>query len=295
MSLKATTIPIPNTNIDTELQQTQDDNRLNQIQQLLKLDGFSEETQSKELEKHRQAIDSDDQLNAEYFQQMRGQELDLFKGRESYRLWIMSEQPCLLILSGYNNKSIYRSDQCWLSPVAIATIEDLIQQGTRSTYAYYVFPQRGASLYDVLPMILLQLLRKKSHALRDEKQHSELKAELSELRRYEDLSRENEKCEDDRVAAVHKVALRVINLFDESETVYIIMDRADRCRDWREFDHRKVLLEGLVKMVEAARCKLRVLVVVNGYDWPVEEHKDDLGGKRKARTIVQREVQGERT
>ena len=94
---------------------------------------------------------------------------------------------------------------------------------------------------------------------------SELKAELSELQRYKELSRKNEKYENNRVTAVHKVTLQVINLFNESETVYIIVNRADRCQNWTKFDHCKVLLEGLAKMVKAARCKLRVLIVINRY------------------------------
>jgi len=51
------------------------------------------------------------------------------------------------------------------------------------------------------------------------------------------------------------------------------------------------LLKALVKMVEAARCKLRVLVVINGYQWEVERRQDELGEKR-GRVIVHTAVQG---
>lgn len=89
----------------------------------------------------------------------------------------------MLILSGHNNVSI-QTEQCWLSPVALATMDDLSSQGPRHPCACYVFPQQGALLDDVLPKILLQLLRQKSHVLRDEKQRAELWAELHEFRKY---------------------------------------------------------------------------------------------------------------
>ena len=118
-------------------------------------------------------------------------------------------------------------------------------------------------------MILLQLLRKKSHTLRNEKQYAELCSELHTLQRYNNQAKERID-EDDRISAIQKVALRVISFFDDSETVSIIIDRGDRCRDWEESDHRKELVKVLVQMVEAARCKLKILAVIHGQSWPVE-------------------------
>jgi len=205
----------------------------------------------------------------------------------------MSEQSCLLILSGYNNKSIARVDQCWLSPVAMAMITDLSQHASRPIYAYYVFPQPGELLYHAFSVILLQLLQQKSHVLRNKAQCDELRAELYELQKYEQRGKNPTETEDDRLSAFHKVILRVTSFFDESETVHIILDRADRCCDWKKrVDHRKALLKALVKMVEAARCKLRVLVVINGYNWEVEKRQDELGEKIKGRVIVHTAVQG---
>ena len=96
----------------------------------------------------------------------------------------------------------------------------------------------------------------------------------------------HEEYEDKTISALHKVALRVIDLFDESETVYIIVDRADRTRDGGKTDHRKALLKAFVKMVEAARSKLRVLVLISGNNWQVEKHQDELGEKMKDRLII---------
>ena len=281
------------------MQEGQDGDRLNNIERLLNLDVLRdtlEDSQRKEMSEYRRALDSNHQFNADFFQQMRGQGLDEFKNNKDYQSWINSEWPCLLILSGYLNESISGIDQCWLSPVAMAMIEDLDQSGDSPIHAYCVLPQRGKLLYDVLPIIFLQLLRKKRHALRDDNKFNELCVELRTLQKCEELSKkEYEEYEEKRFSSLQKVALRVVDLFDKSETVYIIVDRADRCRDFRKADHRKALLNAFVKMVEAARSKLRILVVIHGNSWPVEKHRDELGEKTKDRVIIHTATQNYKT
>ena len=269
------------------MQKGHDHDRLNEIQRLLNLVDFSEKEHRKEWDKHSQSVDRDDDLNAEMFQQMRGPELDSFRTSGDYHLWRESEQSCLLILSGYNNIGIHQAFQCWLSPVAAATVKDFGQLKIRPLCAYYALPQKGELLYNVVSVILLQLLRQKSSALRDEQRHAELRNALEKFR-------QTPMDEDDRVLAMEMVALRVIDFFDESETLYIVVDRADRCRDPKTFDHRKMLLKVFIKLVEAARCKLRVLTVLNGYSWRVESYQDELGAKMKERFIVHTGKQGMR-
>lgn len=272
-------------NLEEQLLTAKDDNMLIEIQGLLSLSGYSEETQRKELEKYSEALDSDEQLNAPYFEQMRGQRFDSFKACEEYQSWIESEHSCLLILSGRNNETLFNLDKFWLSPVAMAMIAGFGLPPSQ-LMSYYVFPHKGELLYRSFSVILLQLLRQKSQVLRQKSQSNELRAELYELQEHEHGDKTGVKKKDERLSAFQKVALRVIGFFDETETVYVILDRADRCCDWKELDHRKPLLKVLVKMVEAARCKLRVLVVINGSQWNVEKRRDELGEKIKGRVIL---------
>ena len=264
-----------------ELQNAHDHDRLNEVQRLLKLDDFSEEAHRKEWDKHNEAVDKDDDLNAEMFQQMRGSKLDSFRASEDYQAWAHSERPCLLILSGYNDISL-EVDQCWLSPIAAATVKDFDQQDIVPIYAYFALPQKGKLLYDVIAVSLLQLLRRKSGSLRNEGRHAELRTELGRFQ-------QTEMDEGHKVLAMERIALRVIDFFEESETLYIVVDRADRCRDPKAVDHRKALLRMFVKMVEAARCTLRILAVVNGYSWRVDNYRDELGVRMEGRVIVCRE------
>lgn len=267
------------------MQEGYDHDRLTEVQRLLNLEDFSEQKHRKEWDEHSRAVERDDDLNAEIFQQMRGSELDSFRAREDYQSWRDSERSCLLILSGSNDESIDHVNQCWLSPIAAATVKDFDQQEIRPLYAYCALPKYGKLLDHVIPVILLQLLRQKSGVLRDQNQHAELRAELRELNHK---VRANE---GDSILATERVAIRVIDFFDESETIYIIMDRADRCRNPTTVDHRKTLLKVFVKMVEAARCKLKVLTVVDGRSWPVDSYRDELGVKMTERIIIHTAIQ----
>lgn len=218
---------------------------------------------------------------------MRGKELHSFRTADKdYQRWRNSEQSCLLILSGYNNIANDRVYQCWLSPIATTTVKDFDQRDIRPLYAYYALQPNGILLWDVVSVILLQLLRQKSAILRDEQKYAEVRTELENFHQT--------KVDSQRALAMERVALRVIDLFDYSDSLYIIIDRVDRCRNPKRADHRKSLLKLLVKMVEAARCTLRVLTVIDGASWGVEKHEDELGVKMKDRTILHTAVQGTR-
>ncbi|KAL8692666.1 MAG: hypothetical protein Q9218_002366 [Villophora microphyllina] len=262
-----------------ELQKGHDYDRLNEVQRSLDLNDFSEEQHYEDWNKHCQAVRIDDDLNSELLQQMRGPGLDTFRACDDYQTWSSSKQPCLLVLSGHNDISIDGPYQCWVSPLAAATVEDFGQRENPPIYAYYALTQNGKILYDVLPVILLQLLRTKASVLRDEQRYAELRTQLGKLQQVSIG-------ENDRVSAMEKTAIRVVEFFTESETIYIVVDRADRCRDIKKADHRKTLLRCLVQMVEAARCKLRILVVIDGRSWRVENYRDDLGVKIEERFIM---------
>ena len=253
----------------------------------MNLEKFSEEEHRKAWYKHSTTVDRADDLSNEIFQQMRGLELNSFIANNAdYRTWRNSTGSCMLILSGRNNISV-EDYQCWLSPIATATMRDVEQQRVHPLYAYYALPQflqSATILYDVVSVVLLQLLRRKSHALRDEQRYAELRTALGKF--HQTVIDERKK-----VTAMENVALRALDFFDEAEIAYIVVDRADWCRE-KTVDHRKNLLKVLVKMVEAARCKLKILTVVDGYSWPVKDYHDELGAKMSEKLIVYRAEQG---
>lgn len=257
---------------------------------MLRLGKISEGQRAIDIQDYRRTLD--DSLDAGQFEQMRDDRLRTFEKSPNYRNWSESKSACLLILSGYNERSILDEDQCWLSPIALNRIEDLSHPENAAIIAHYLLPQqRQTVIHDVLPTVLLQLLSQKCQALRDEEEFAEL---CAELRQYGNLSTSpgiSDANEDARISTLQKIALRVVNFFAESETVYIIVDRIDRCTYPGKADHRRALTKALVKMVEGAKCNLKILAVINGYDWRVEDIRDDFGAEKEGTLIIHTERQ----
>ncbi|EXJ70040.1 uncharacterized protein A1O5_07113 [Cladophialophora psammophila CBS 110553] len=283
-----------------QLLKAQDNHILNEIQQHMNLSSFSSENHRKQLEQYRRALYDDDHLNAPFFEQMQGRRLQAFRACNEYQSWSNSKHSCLLILSGHNDSSIRYLDHCWLSPVAMTMITDLSNGDNKDRlYGYYVFSSRGESLYRAISVVLLQLLGEKSVVLRNKARCDELRAELSNLHQFEQVSQDrkvannhNHHHETKKLSTFERVALRALDLFDESEQVQIILDRADRCCDLvKGVDHRKPLFKLLVKLVDVARCNLKVLAVVNGDQWDIEPRSDELGQRMEGRVIVHTAMQ----
>lgn len=233
---------------------------------------------------------------------MRGEELESFKGCQEYRQWIESPSASLLVLSAYNNPSLSDdSGVCWMSRLGLNLIEELRQNDETVAidsdnasdsiiYAFYRVPHLWPKLPDdFFSKLLPQLLRKKPRALRDKKEYNKLRAQLDTFY-TKPFTTHGVKMADFKADIMKKIALRIISLFDESDTVYIIVDSADYhpIGNRPKLDHRKGLIRLFAEMVQSARAKLRILVVVNGRQWEVQGDEIDFGIEMKDRVIIHR-------
>lgn len=128
----------------------------------------------------------------------------------------------------------------------------------------------------------------KKNALNDDKEYYELEAELSKFQSLPtSTSLPANTTRDELKASLQRLALQVISLFDESDVLYYMLDRVHPSKSVKpnELDHR-ALLEVLVAMVQTARAKLRVLVVVNGWNWNGRNYEDELGITMKNRILI---------
>lgn len=160
-------------------------------------------------------------------------------------------------------------NQVWLSRVAMNHIRSFRQRTNagagasgRDIYAYSVISLlMERNLYHkVLPSLLVQLLRNAPHALRNDTEYNNLLQEISGLQ-----SQPSE-------TTMEKIALQVISLFDESETVYIIVDMSGddyKKGPWSLDPCFMAVRRALVKMVLKAQAKLRVLITDNKGSWDV--------------------------
>ncbi|KAI0011872.1 hypothetical protein F4779DRAFT_635468 [Xylariaceae sp. FL0662B] len=262
----------------SELQDSHDSERISQIQTLLGFETYLDESQAEVLEKYRRNLSTDSDLNERRLERMQGPRLDEFLNHSDFYAWKNSSRSCMLLLVGYNNGSIWNANQCWASPVALHMISSFEGLEDSISSAFYISAiESSESLQQVIFTILLQLLDKNRQSLQNETGYSRLKATIQEYRQADDGS-------DRALVLLQNVALRVLDLFDESKPVYIILDRADRRRE-----DRKRFLKLMTYLIEKTKVRLRVLAVVGGFDWPVDEQADELGNPGSVRVHIARQ------
>ncbi|KAJ5915813.1 hypothetical protein N7454_010954 [Penicillium verhagenii] len=271
------------------LQEGRNNDALSKIQSLLKLETYSAESEQKLLRIYQEDIKHHFEYNWQpMFERMQGQALQSFQQGQEFQRWQNSEQSSILILVGYNNESIYNDEMCWMSPAALQTIDDMINDRQKDPFAFYIFGQRSENRFpQVLSSIIIQLLRQNRQSLQNQVKYDELYAAVQ---RFHELPYNQCSTQEDLVQyedALRKVALRALDMFDSRRTVWIILDRVDRGKHARmEANHRKMLIKSMVRLVEEAKVKVKVLAVVNGWDWDAENESDDFGQIKKSSVVV---------
>lgn len=253
----------------TGLEEDNDHRNLLELQALFDLPTWSLEQRREEIHAYKQSIDrerGDDQL----FETMRYGSIARYK-REAlhFKEWESSAKSSMLLIIGSNHSGVAgQRHHCWMSPLALDIIVDCHSAaGAAATfYAFYVFGlYQRTHLYTALSEILFQLFKWKYHDLgsrRDE--FATLSTKLKEYRAININA--NDDNYDAKLEALHHVAATVMQLYQSFETVYIILDRIDRC----EADEQADFLNFLVKIMEDAPCSVKVLAIANKTSWDVE-------------------------
>ncbi|KAJ5817754.1 hypothetical protein N7447_007762 [Penicillium robsamsonii] len=283
LSKNVDTIKQLNKDLKRQIKQLQDghnSNTLSMIQSLLNLETYSAESEQDLLRKYQDEIKVYPDLHwPDSLERMQEPELQAFQQGQEFHSWRHSNQSSILMLVGYNNESIYRDGMCWMSPAALHMIESMSKDRQKDPYAFYLLGQRQMDLLpQVLSSIVIQLLRQNREALQNQKQYDELYAAVQQYHQisYNQPSSQKELVRHEE--ALLKVALRALDMFDLRKTVWIILDRVDQCKHggW-EANHRKMLVRAMVRLVEGAKVKVKVLAVVNGYDWNADNESDEFG------------------
>jgi hypothetical protein len=214
------------------------------------------------LEAYRDALKSSnhDDTASEILEQMKDARLQKFKQNDAYQSWQVPRLSRIIILVARNHEYA-RTRHCWASPIALSEIDHL--EANSATYAYYTLPVMDrTSLHQVVPSILFQLLRLKLKVLGPGGRLEDLNSKVGE---YENVAAAIEDSEE-KILSLHKVVTSVINYFEAGETVYIIVDRVDRCEE----DQQLLLLHTLTQLMERGRCTTKVLVIANTVGWSVD-------------------------
>ena len=288
-----------------QLQQGHDYDRLERIRELIGQKTYSRETELDLFRKYQRDVQADFDTNWTNLERMQGPLLQNFKNGIIFQDWRQSQHSSLLIMAGYNNESVYSSGKCWLSPIALDTITQLNEADQPDPYAFYILGLRPDTemVQQVLSCLIIQLLNQNRGALQNEAVYAELNAELREYAKLLEESQQTtalshalrikdikkainkakafiEELSNKANAILQKVALRVLNTFDPTKPVWIVLDRGDKCKAGA-FNHRKKLAKSLVYLVENAKVNVKILAIVNGYDWRVDEMADELGQSKE--------------
>ncbi|KAL7902142.1 hypothetical protein HDV63DRAFT_360870 [Trichoderma sp. SZMC 28014] len=271
-----------------KLQMGRDSDRLLAIQKLLpNLEIYSQESEWELVQKYHH--DTDAHLDQQFssLEVMKGPRLEIFKNDPKVCQWKNSKTSCILVLAGYNND--YLSGKCWLSPYALDTITNMRESQEDKLYAFYVLGHRSNDSFpQVIWCVLFQLLKQANKALQDDTQYKELYTEIEDYQRATEtdgskynvhgVSRTTD-------TLLRKAALRILRMIDQNKTVWIILDRVDQCRSGTS-KHQKMLIKALVYLLENAAVQIRILAIVNGYDWKVEEQRDEFGARNQSSVVV---------
>lgn len=233
----------------TGLQLGGDTDHLVEIQQALGLKTWTPEAHQKKITEYQDLLGAE-RRDETIYQQMSQRSIEQFRSERAFKDWNTPGRSAILVLIGVSNENIIGIKRhCWVSPFAL----DLV--GRVSHSATYVFPlQQATSIHDALPVLLFQLLRLKRTQLVGPKREGV----LADIGAYAVADNSGEK-----VNALSLLAKRVVQLFEPQETIYLVLDRVDRCWNDDQYD----LMHILVDIISCGECSMKILAVADSTTW----------------------------
>lgn len=276
-----------------ELQRGYDVDNLQKVSQLLDLSlaGMtSRQTHLDQLRKHEKNVTRDFGIHNLIQTVSHAERLTSVEKDPEYLRWLESPDSGLFVLLG--NNFVARASHCWLSPMAYRLIERKTT-ASPSSCVFYLLGQQETddTCVKVMSTVILRLLSLNKTILRKEEYFTEL---CADLQLYQQLSRSSEDKSREMQALLKDVAVKVADMLDEEMTVWIMLDRVDKCRAApsrrkTHHHHRRdglALLRIMLHLVEQSKARIKVLAVVNRSDWHMEDDVDDLDQTREGSFVL---------
>ncbi|KXJ90852.1 hypothetical protein Micbo1qcDRAFT_234134 [Microdochium bolleyi] len=259
------------------LEQERASSQLIKLQQGLQLADWTPQTHRANIEHYI------DHLNYErgtetIYEQMHAGSIERYRRGPDFVAWEQPGQSALHLVVAYNHDAIgYGKQHCWLSPLAL-DVDSRLHQSGLVPHATFVFPppRRNTTIFEAMPVVLVQLLRTRKSKLLGETERYELLLAAIQAYMKRPTPAGHADGEDDvgqawhdKVDALGAIATRVLQLFGSTETVYVILDRIDQCC---ARDHYG-LVSVLGAMFQEASCVVKVLMVADGAGWDIRERE----------------------
>lgn len=204
---------------------------------------------------------------------MQTDSIERYRRSDGFSAWEQTSKSALHVTIASNHDFIsYGRHHCWFSPVVL-DMDGRLRCLESVPYATFVFrpPNSDTTIFEAMPVILIQLLRFLRERLVEEIDKRERL--LAAARRYQETPTpgadedSDKQIWHDKLKALAAVAVQVVQLFSSSETVYIVLDRADQCcaRD------QHGLFVVLHDIFAAASCVVKVFVVAGNVGWTLCE------------------------
>ncbi|EXJ83922.1 hypothetical protein A1O1_07551 [Capronia coronata CBS 617.96] len=258
-----------------------------EIQKLLGLESWTPEAHNETLLKYKL------QLNDECVQEVNYEHVSVDSNlwRSVSNDWEATGQSQLLLLVGVNNENVAQGKRYnWISPLALDIADRFASaNGLAAPIALYVFRPdywSRSSIHTALSVVLLQLLRHRQTALgQGFSDHREgLMAAVHRFAAAQTSEDENDE-DDGKIDALRDLAVRVVSLYDDNTTVYIVLDRVDMCRDRDHYE----LIRILSTVIQKARCTIKVLAVADPAGWKVNAKSMALPNASQVRVLELRQ------
>lgn len=133
-------------------------------------------------------------------------------------------------------------------------------------------------------------------ALRNEDQCSRLWGDLqsyAEIRKLPGISKEEVRTKVNRTFdKLQSIALEVMSISGAEKTIWIVLDRVDRCSvmpgEKSQARHRagRSLLRTMVEIAEKASPTVKILAVVNRADWHIDEEVDEIKSRQESLEVL---------
>lgn len=185
--------------------------------------------------------------------------LTFLEKQESYRHWASNSHGCLLVLGGRTKPEgqLQRSGYSWLSPAATDTCVRLQRKNERIGFfschpQSWLVDEEVPTMPDLVAGLLFQILKYEPAILKDGSQRQRANLDVKTWSGKKDKE------------ILDNVKRSVVDWFrkvSKSQWVYLIVDRAERCRG-----RLKLLLRFFRDLVMDPECKIKALLVYDAVE-----------------------------
>ncbi|KAE9566690.1 hypothetical protein CGMCC3_g17140 [Colletotrichum fructicola] len=277
----------------SDLQENTDKINLEKISKLLEVLPFPDDNRHVNLSRHQGNVAAEFSWKNDYSGATVEERMQAVENDSVYQDWLVRSQSRVFVISGANDNRNAR--HCWVSPVALNMVAKFRSDKSLADSNIYVFYLLGLRDEDdtwdhVVCFLTYQLLELNKRALRNEEQCRQLWADLQS---YANLRADSAKTKPtDVTEKLERIALRTLSMFDAGKTVWIILDRVDRCHVMPGQSSKtsrkggRSLLRMMVHLAEKSPVTVKVLAVVNRADWHIEDQADEMDGEMVGSLVV---------